>query len=100
VVNRSAIAQPDWNSSEKMREVSGYRIGAVVAYNRTRVPGSGSCIFLHVWSGPERGTAGCTAMDEGALKTILESLDQRKRPVLIQMPEANYQSLRKVWRLP
>jgi D-alanyl-D-alanine dipeptidase len=100
VVDRNRIAAPDWNSSEKMREVGGYRIGAVVGYNAARRKGDGSCIFLHVWSGPEHGTAGCTAMDEAGLRAILESLDRNKRPILIQMPEVAYERLRKTLRMP
>ncbi|MHB9096328.1 MAG: hypothetical protein ACYC5X_00725 [Syntrophales bacterium] len=43
------------------------RDGKVVA--DTRVPqtksGRGSCIFLHIWSAPDKGTAGCTVMTPG-----------------------------------
>lgn len=99
VVERGAT-QPDWNSSEKMRSVAGYRIGAIVGYNRHRRKGAGSCIFLHIWSGPDQGTAGCTAMEEPSLRAILESLDRKKRPVLVQMPEADYRKRRAGLRLP
>jgi D-alanyl-D-alanine dipeptidase len=99
VLNRNEAA-PDWNSSEKMREVTGYKWGAIVDYNSARTRGAGSCIFLHIWSGPDRGTAGCTAMEEETLRHILQDLDPRKHPILIQFPEQTFENLRQSWRLP
>src|SRR5215212_126008 len=100
VVDRADVKAADWNSSERMREVGGYRWGVVVAHNARAVPGKGSCIFLHVWAGPERGTAGCTAMEQPNLETLLRWLDAKKRPLLVQLPESEYARLRPVWRLP
>lgn len=91
----------DWKSSERMREVSGYRWGVVVEHNSNPpVAGRGSCIFLHIWSGPEKGTAGCTAMEQPNLEALLRWLDAKKKPVLVQLPEAEYERLRSAWKLP
>ncbi|HVF44162.1 MAG TPA: L,D-transpeptidase family protein [Pyrinomonadaceae bacterium] len=100
VVDRADVSAADWNSSERMREVGGYRWGVVVAHNARAVPGGGSCIFLHVWAGPSKGTAGCTAMPQPDLETLLRWLDAKKRPLLVQLPEAEYARLRPVWKLP
>jgi L,D-peptidoglycan transpeptidase YkuD (ErfK/YbiS/YcfS/YnhG family) len=100
VVDRSDVKAVDWNSSERMREVEGYAWGVIVAHNARAVPGQGSCIFLHVWAGPEKGTAGCTAMERPNLETLLRWLDSRKRPLLVQLPESEYARLRPVWKLP
>jgi D-alanyl-D-alanine dipeptidase len=100
VVDRADVKTVDWNSSERMREVEGYRWGVVVAHNARAVPGRGSCIFLHVWAGPSKGTAGCTAMEEPNLEALLRRLDSRKRPLLVQLPESEYARLRAVWKLP
>lgn len=100
VVDRSAVGKVDWNSSERMREVEGYAWGLVVAHNAGRVPGLGSCIFLHVWAGPQKGTAGCTAMERQNLETLLRALDSRRRPLLVQLPEAEYERLRARLSLP
>ncbi len=102
VLDTTDIRDRDWNSSEKMRTVSGYIWGAVVDYNMgaDTVPGNGSCIFLHVWSGPGRGTAGCTAMPEAAMRDIMRWLNTRGRTALVQLPEAEYRRLQKVWELP
>jgi len=40
-----------------------YRLGVFVEHNtKPRRAGFGSCIFLHIWSGPTEPTIGCTAM--------------------------------------
>jgi D-alanyl-D-alanine dipeptidase len=101
VVERGASGAADWKSSERMREVEGYRWGLVVAHNaEPPAPGLGSCIFLHVWAGPEKGTAGCTAMGRGNLEALLGWLDPAKRPLLVQLPDGEYARLRGSWRLP
>jgi L,D-peptidoglycan transpeptidase YkuD (ErfK/YbiS/YcfS/YnhG family) len=83
-----------------MRTIDVYRLMAVVDYNDRKVSGAGSCIFLHIWSGPGKGTAGCTAMDEKNLQILADWLDENKHPVLIQFPASTYQLLRNSWQLP
>lgn len=98
-----ASAHPkDWNSSETMLRPDGlYAAGAVVEHNGDPVsPGKGSCIFLHIWRGPDKPTAGCTAMEEGALRSLLSRLDSGRKPLLVQLPRAEYQKLKKEWGLP
>jgi D-alanyl-D-alanine dipeptidase len=83
--------EKDWNSSEHMRSIDAYRWGAVVPYNMSSTkPGAGSCIFLHVWSGPGHGTAGCTAMPEPNIEQIDRWIETRGQTVLVQMPAAEY----------
>ena len=73
----------------------------MVDYNRQAPkPGAGSCIFLHVWRSPEKGTAGCTAMAEQDLQAILGWLRNEKNPLLVQMPRAEYEKVWKPWGLP
>ena len=100
VVDRQQIPHPDWNSSEKMRTIDVYKEGAVVNYNGQHISGAGSCIFMHIWKGSGRGTAGCTAMEESKLQETLGWLDASKKPVLIQLPAAIYEDLRDGWQLP
>lgn len=100
VVDRAAVKTVDWNSSERMREVEGYRWGVVVAHNARALPGQGSCIFLHIWAGPLKGTAGCTAMEQTNLEALLRWLDTKKSPLLVQLPEPEYVRLRASWNLP
>jgi zinc D-Ala-D-Ala dipeptidase len=91
IVDRLKVKDVDWNSSEKMRQVEGYRYGAVVAYNDPPKRGRGSCIFLHVWSRAGQGTAGCTAMAESDAQGLLRWLDDQT--ILVQMPKAEYERL-------
>lgn len=92
----------DWASSEQMRRNDDlYRWGVVVGQNSDPVKnGSGSCIFLHIWSGPKDGTAGCTAMEPANIEILLRWLDPAKRPMLVQLPNAEYERLSKAWALP
>lgn len=41
-----------------------YRKGVVVDYPADAINKAGSCIFIHVWRAPGKGTAGCVALDE------------------------------------
>ena len=77
-----------------------YRWGIMVKHNWKPYPGYGSCIFIHLWRGPGQGTAGCTAMAPQNMKSLLHWLDVKKYPLLIQLPEAEYEKLKKSWRLP
>jgi D-alanyl-D-alanine dipeptidase len=100
IVNRDSVARVDWSSSERMREIEQYAYGVHVAYNAPPRPARGSCIFLHIWGGPRSVTAGCTAMDEDALKTLMGWIDPQGRPILVQLPASAVARLRSEWRLP
>jgi zinc D-Ala-D-Ala dipeptidase len=101
VLDSTKVDKRDWNSSEQMhRKDELYRWGVVVDHNSERKPGNGSCIFLHIWSGPHQGTTGCTAMDEKDLKRVMARLDPKAKPLLVQFPEAEYLQLQKLWQLP
>jgi D-alanyl-D-alanine dipeptidase len=78
-----------------------YELGVFVAYNSYPVvKGSGSCIFLHVWKDSSTPTAGCTAMGRIDMERIVSWLEPGLNPYLVQLPEAEYKSLRKSWNLP
>jgi len=92
----------DWGSAEEMRRTDHqYKFGVVVAYNTETVKkGAGSCIFLHIWKSPTNATSGCTSMTESNLLTIMQALDKNKNPVLVQMPNKEYNHLKKIYALP
>jgi D-alanyl-D-alanine dipeptidase len=100
IVNRDSVARVDWSSSERMRQIEQYAYGVHVAYNAPPQPGRGSCIFLHIWGGPGSVTAGCTAMEQGALKSLMGWVDPQRRPMLVQLPASAVTRLRGEWRLP
>jgi len=97
-----ASVTPDWNSSEHMRRSDElYRWGVVVDHNADPPQaGGGSCIFMHIWRGPGQGTVGCTAMPQAKIEALLAWIDPSSHPLLIQMPRAQYQALRKRLKLP
>lgn len=108
LVDRSVVA-PDWNSSEHMRNAGeSYRWGIVVDFNgivtgsnaNPPEPGGGSCVFLHIWHSHDQGTAGCTAMSQTELETLLTWLDPARKPLLVQLPEPTYERLINPWMLP
>ena len=101
VVDKAIVPRIDWNSAEHMRQISQYRLGVIVGYNATPPrKGRGSCIFLHIWSGPSSTTAGCTALDAGELETLMRWLDRGRRPMLVQLPADEYARLQASWQLP
>jgi L,D-peptidoglycan transpeptidase YkuD (ErfK/YbiS/YcfS/YnhG family) len=101
VVDRAVVPKVDWNSAEHMRQIPVYRLGVIVGYNATPPKkGRGSCIFLHIWGGPSSTTAGCTALDAGALESLMRWLDRARRPALVQLPADEYARLMAAWGLP
>lgn len=101
LVDRSEVAKIDWRSSEHMRRDDvRYKWGVVVEHNPERIPGAGSCIFLHVWINSSTLTTGCTAMPESDLVSLLRWLDPARYPILVQMPRANYRAIRARYGLP
>ena len=101
VIDPRYSAKHDWKSSEQMlRNDVLYRWGVFVDHNVRKRSGDGSCIFLHIWSGPHKGTTGCTAMDEVDLKGVIAWLDPKAKPVLVQFPAHEYLQLQKSWQLP
>ena len=102
IVDKFKVGDFDWDSSEKMLKVGEqYRWGIVVAHN-TEPPkkGDGSCIFLHIWADNKTGTSGCTAMENANIETLLKWLDEKKKSMLVQLPQSEYERLQKTWKLP
>jgi D-alanyl-D-alanine dipeptidase len=101
IVDRVSVEYPDWNSSERMRrDDDQYRWGVVVDHNAKGEPGCGSCVFMHIWEAPGKGTAGCTAMNLSSMEDVLRWLDAEMRPLLVQLPRVEFERLRKAWGLP
>lgn len=91
----------DWTSAEDMRRSDDLYTWVVdVAHNAPRSAGDGSCIFLHVWSGPGSSTVGCTAMPAPTLAELIAVLSPGDLPALVLLPRAEYDALRSAWDLP
>ena len=102
MVFSNRVSSIDWHSAEDMhRRDSLYRLGVVVEHNANgREIGGGSCIFLHIWPGPEGDTAGCTAFASSAMLEVLAWLRPEAVPILVQLTRAEYARLRAAWALP
>lgn len=70
---------------EDMRRSRLFRRGLFVDYPTDRAGRRGSCIFVHIWQGPAKGTAGCIGLPEDRVA----SLQQFARPgaVVAVLPE-------------
>ncbi len=97
-----ATAARDWSSAEDMRRDDElYRFVVWVGHNDAPVePGAGSCIFLHLRSAPGAVTAGCTAFEKEPMQRLLRWLDPQARPLLVQLPQAEYAARAAAWGLP
>ncbi len=107
IIDRSVVKAPllDQSSEPMRRDLhengdQRYREGFVIEHNAANVPNVGSCIFAHLWTGPESTTAGCTAMAPASMDALLAWLDARRKPVFVQLPQAEYTQLRSAWKLP
>lgn len=102
VVGKAAVA----GSTEPMRRdvhVDGdqrYRQGFVIEHNLQARPDAGSCIFAHLWKAPGEATAGCTAMDDPGMASLLQWLRPERRPLFVLMPASEYRTLHALWGLP
>jgi L,D-peptidoglycan transpeptidase YkuD (ErfK/YbiS/YcfS/YnhG family) len=84
--NRWVHGKPDAKSFETLR-IDAYKYAAIIEYNTDPVvPGHGSAIFLHIWGGPDKPTAGCVALDESNVRELLSRLENRLKPVIVLNP--------------
>ena len=96
--NQIIIAHGDEKSFEFMRRKDNqYKLGIVVEHNKNAVAKRGSCIFIHIQKGENKGTAGCTSMKEDDIKKIAKWLDKSKNPILIQIPKSSSSEILKLY---
>ncbi len=65
-----------------------YKFGLVVDHNTQAKKSAGSCIFFHIQKSKTAPTAGCSAMKENDLRTIIKWLDPTKNPKVVQIPRS------------
>lgn len=106
IVDLEAVDQ-DWQSAEIMRRDDElYRWVIELDHNRAGhhaerpEPGAGSCIFFHVWGGPEATTAGCTAMARPDLEALAARLGPAMNPTYVLLPASELAALADSWQLP
>ncbi len=87
----------DWTSAEKMRAEPLYERGIDVVYNPTQIPGVGSCIFLHHWREPVKGTAGCGAMNPKSMQRLHQWLGEDTDAAVVMIPRSELERVRGCW---
>jgi len=84
----------DYNSFENMKlDNDVYKYGLVVNHNPHQEALKGSCIFIHLKDGTQKGTSGCTSMQEDEIVGILKWLDIGAKPLILQLPKSE------LWRV-
>jgi len=58
--------------ADDMRSSPFYRSGLFVDYPSDGATRRGSCILIHIWSAPDRGTAGCVGLPEARVEALQE----------------------------
>jgi D-alanyl-D-alanine dipeptidase len=102
IIDSSRVTAPSWEQWSGMLRPDGlFDWGVVVEQNAPDIKkAAGSCVFLHIWRGPHRPTSGCTAMPKAAIEEVIRWLASNREPVLVQLPEPVFQSVRDNWGLP
>ena len=85
----------DWEAGDFMRRDDDlYKWGVFVNHNTPAEADAGSCIFLHLWRGEGKPTAGCTAMTEDRMLDLLQWLDHEQAPRLLQVTAEVYEQIK------
>jgi L,D-peptidoglycan transpeptidase YkuD (ErfK/YbiS/YcfS/YnhG family) len=82
ITKRSDIGSVE---ADDMRSSALYRSGLFVDYPSDRASQRGSCIFIHIWSAPDTGTAGCVGLPEARVRAVQDF--SRTGAVLAILPE-------------
>jgi zinc D-Ala-D-Ala dipeptidase len=112
IVDSKIAMAEDWKKGESMYhyvygsgnkdddDAGVYNVGAVIGHNLEGYYGRGSCFFLEVKRKSKSPTAGGTAMEEQDAKEVINWLDPKKNPMLVQLPKTIYAEYESVWGLP
>ncbi len=106
--NRNVILKNEpasaWEKKQQMKQDDpAHSLKLFIAHNAPPkvTPNAGSSIFFHIWrSGGSKPTAGCTTMEEAKLRTLISRIDPASHPLYVLLPTAEYEKLRKPWKLP
>jgi len=100
VFDNTQVVQ-DWTQDDRMlRKDNLYDWGVFVEVNMDKTPGQGSCIFIHIWRGSDKPTAGCTAMSKKHLGQLVYWLDPIKNPHMVLLTKGDYSRLKDQLDLP
>lgn len=82
--NRWVKGVPQAKSFERLKRNDNlYEYGIVIEYNTNPVvPGAGSAIFIHLWRGENKPTAGCVSMSKKNIIKLRRWLDRNQNPYI------------------
>jgi L,D-peptidoglycan transpeptidase YkuD (ErfK/YbiS/YcfS/YnhG family) len=102
IVDAEDVKPRSWERWSELRRSDGlFDWGVIVRQNEPNTKkGAGSCVFLHIWRGPQLPTAGCTAMAKDSIAETVTWLEPEAAPVLVQLPVPVFETLRDDWGLP
>jgi len=86
IVDKTAV-EPGIKYDEMAAEKL-YRKGVLVDYPADAANKAGSCIFIHVWREPGKGTAGCVALDEADVEGLRGWVALKPSAIAILTPSA------------
>jgi L,D-peptidoglycan transpeptidase YkuD (ErfK/YbiS/YcfS/YnhG family) len=96
--------QSSWEKKQQMKQTDpAHALKLFIDHNAPPnvSPGMGSSIFFHIWrSDGTKPTAGCTTMAKPQLETLIARIDPSQNPIYVLLPKAEYDRLRKSWKLP
>jgi L,D-peptidoglycan transpeptidase YkuD (ErfK/YbiS/YcfS/YnhG family) len=106
--NRNVILKHEptsaWEKKQQMKQNDpAHSLKLFIAHNAPpkAIPNAGSSIFFHIWrAGGSKPTAGCTTMEEAKLRTLISRIEPASRPLYVLLPKADYEKIRKPWKLP
>lgn len=103
-VDKRRIPDPDWSPETEAgvgRFVPRFEFGVMLGHNvNPPLPGMGSMFHIHVALPKDTHTAGCTALDRKAIRSLALWLDPEKHPLAVQLPLPEYLRLKTAWNLP
>jgi len=92
-ITSRALVGPKFHTENMSKALPMYRHGLLVDYPTDIAAKAGSCIFIHVWRSPSRGTAGCVALPEERV-LALQNFTADGGAVLAVMPRFALSRLR------
>lgn len=102
IIDSRRVGASIWEQRSGLLRPDGlFNWGVVVEQNAPDIErAAGSCVFLHIWRGSNRPTAGCTSMSNHALEQVIRWLDPTLDPLFVQLPDAELRARKDTWGLP
>jgi L,D-peptidoglycan transpeptidase YkuD (ErfK/YbiS/YcfS/YnhG family) len=74
-ITSRALVGPKVHVENMSKALPMYRRGLLLDYPTNVAARAGSCIFIHVWRAPDRGTGGCVSLPEARLEALQDFVE-------------------------